>query len=80
MDRWHRLGSAFVNYSSTQLSRDPESEWIEGKRRTVSLGTGLSPLADRHIAGQLISSVVREWPLSTGSDSPIGHATGTSPD
>lgn len=30
------------------------------------------------VAGQLPSSVVRECPLGTGSDSPIGHATGTS--
>ena len=43
------------------------------------MGTGLSCLTDRHIAGQPPSSVVRGWPLSTGSDSPIGHATGTRP-
>ena len=47
--------------------------------RTISLGTGLSCLADRRVAGQLPSPVVRECPSSTGLDRPIGHATGTIP-
>ena len=42
-------------------------------------GTRRSPgLADRPVAGQPPFSVVRECPPRTGSDSPIGHATGTS--
>ncbi len=47
--------------------------------RTISLGTGLSCLADRRDAGQAPPSVIRECPSSTGLDSPIGHATGTIP-
>jgi len=49
------------------------------QRRTISLGTGLSRPADQHVAGQRSSSVARQWPLSTRSNSPIGHATGTLP-
>jgi hypothetical protein len=45
--------------------------------RTISLGTGLSCVADRHVAGQRPSSIAREWPPSTRSDPSIGHATGT---
>ena len=51
--------------------------WRQRHTRTISLGTGLSCLADRPVAGQPPSLVVRELPLSTGSDSPIGHVTGT---
>jgi hypothetical protein len=48
-------------------------------REGSPLGTGLSRIDDLRPAGQSPSSLVREWPSSTGSDSPIGHATGTFP-
>jgi hypothetical protein len=44
----------------------PSGRWgsggLRGQRRTrtVSLGTGLSCLADRHVAGQPLSIVARE--------------------
>jgi hypothetical protein len=45
--------------------------------RTVSLGTGLSCLADRHAAGRIASEVVRGCPSYTAPHFPVGHATGT---
>jgi len=46
---------------------------------TISLGTGLSCLADHSICSSETICVDRECPLQTVSDRPIGHATGTSP-
>ena len=40
---------------------------------TISLGNGLACQADRRVAGQPPSSVVGEYPSSTGSDSRIGR-------
>src|SRR5450755_4666154 len=61
----------------------PVHAWsVVRQRLTISLGTGLScchGLVDRHVASQPLSRVVREYPSSTGSDSPIGYATGTAP-
>jgi hypothetical protein len=51
----------------------------DGNRtRTISLGTGLSCLADHSICSSETICVDRECPLQTVSDRPIGHATGTS--
>jgi hypothetical protein len=44
---------------------------------TVSLGTGLSCLADHCAADQMASEVVRKYPSDTALDSPVGHAAGT---
>ena len=44
---------------------------------TVSLGVGLSCLADHRAAGGAASEVVRGYPSGTAPDSPVGHATGT---
>ena len=46
----------------------PRTAW----NRIVSLGTGLSCLSDRYLAGQSPPWVDCEWPSSTGSDPPIG--------
>jgi hypothetical protein len=48
------------------------------RRRTISLGTGLSCLADHSICSSETICVARECPLQTISDRPTGHATGTS--
>jgi hypothetical protein len=47
-------------------------------RLTISLGTGLSCLADHSICSSETICVVRECPLQTVSGRPIGHVTGTS--
>jgi hypothetical protein len=44
---------------------------------TISLGTGLSYLADHSICSSEAIYLVRECPLQTGLDRVIGHATGT---
>ena len=53
------------------MGQDPASS---GSGRTISLGTGLSRLADRRAAGQAASEVVRGCPSGTAPDSPAGHA------
>ena len=49
---------------------------MAGMGATISLGTGLSCLADRCVPAQPLSSVVRECPQYRFNSS-IGHATGT---
>jgi hypothetical protein len=59
--------------------------WVPGPRlvrrfadlRTISLGTGLSCIADHSICSSEPICLVRECPLQTVSDRAIGHATGT---
>jgi hypothetical protein len=46
-------------------------------RRTISLGSSDRSAIDQRIAGRGLLRVVREYPLSSGLDPSIGHATGT---
>jgi hypothetical protein len=62
-----------VRWSSRRSASAPRSRRLQ----TISLGTGLSCVTDQPVAGQSLPSVVREKPSSTGSDSSLGHITGT---
>jgi hypothetical protein len=59
----------FISAESVELGRDYGGGALIG-------GPGLSCFADWRVAGQPPSQVAPECPPSTGSDSPIGHATG----
>jgi hypothetical protein len=72
---------AAIRIDSHMLSWESSSGAGDGNRtRTISLGTGLSCFADHGICSSETIYIVRECPLQTVSDRPIGHATGTSPD
>jgi hypothetical protein len=73
--------------TASELRPETTSSWVfplgagEGNRTcTISLGTGLSHIADHSICSSEMIFLVRGCPLQTVADRPIGHARGTTVD
>jgi hypothetical protein len=78
-----RLRRQLADCLAARADRSPRGPLVyvwsaDSQPRTISLGTGLSCLADHSICSSETICVVRECPLQTVSGRPIGHATSTS--